>query len=450
METDIYRLYFVLFIVFVIIKAIYSAFEFAIVEVNDNKVKNLAKNDVRYKKLLKLISAPSKMKSSLAVAKIFCIIFIVLFFMLSNTFISSIYVYENISNLISYIGFTDNDISIIVAMIILILLLVIVLVIFLSVFTDIIPKRIAEKNIDRLALFSVPFINFIIVVFKPITLIIDGISFVICKIFGLSTNSKNDIVTEEEILMMVEAGNETGVIEESQKDMINNIFEFEDVNICDVMTHRKDIKAIDIKSKISDVIYIAINDGFSRIPVYQDNVDNIVGIIYVKDLLCLVGCDNTEKFDVNYFLRKVMYVPEYCKCSEVFESMTIKKVQLAIVVDEYGGTAGLVSLEDLVEEIVGNIQDEYDVEEKDIEEISEGVFTIDGATDPEDVCSTLKINLPDEHNYDTMSAFIVDLIGHIPNENELATVEYQGVTFTVLIVEDNWISKIKAVTKVRT
>jgi putative hemolysin len=117
---------------------------------------------------------------------------------------------------------------------------------------------------------------------------------------------------------------------------------------------------------------------------------------------------------------------------------------MAIVVDEYGGTAGLITMEDLLEEIVGNIQDEYDQEEKEIEEISEGVYTMDGSTDAEEVCSMLGITLPEEHNYDTMSAFIVDLLGHIPDEDELATVEYQGVKFTVLIVEDNWISKIKA------
>lgn len=447
METDINRLYVVLCVVFMILKALYSAFEFAIIEVNDNKVKNLAENNEKYKELLKLISLPSKFRISLSVAKTFGIVFIVLFFILSDLFNSLLY--NNILNIICSITNTNYDTNVIVAEYISLFLFVIILVVFFNVFTDIIPRRIAEKNIDGLALFSVPFINFIIIVFRPLTLIIDGISFLICKVFNLSTNKKNDVVTEEEILMMVEAGNETGVIEESQKDMINNIFEFEDVTICDVMTHRKDIIAVDIKSKISDVVYIAINEGFSRIPVYQNNIDNIIGVIFVKDLLSLVGCKDSEQFSVSQFVRKVMYVHEYCKCSELFESMTIKKLQMAIVVDEYGGTAGLITLEDLIEEIVGNIQDEYDQEDIEIEEISEGVFTIDGSTDIEDVCQTLHITLPEEHNYDTMSAFVVDLLGHIPDEDEVATVEYQGVSFTVLLVEDNWISKVKAVTKVK-
>lgn len=447
METDINRLYMVLSIVFMLLKALYSAFEFAIIEVNDNKVKNLSENNNKYKKLLKLISSPSKFKISLSVGKTFCIIFIVLFFILSD--LLNPLLYNNILSIIHGINNTNYDINVIIAEYISLFLFAVILVVFLNVFTDIIPRRIAEKNIDGVALFSVPFINFVIVIFRPLTLIIDGISFLICKVFGLNTNKKNDVVTEEEILMMVEAGNETGVIEESQKDMINNIFEFEDVTIYDVMTHRKDIIAVDIKSKISDVVYIAINEGFSRIPVYQNNIDNIIGVIFVKDLLSLVGCKDSEQFSVSQFVRKVMYVHEYCKCSELFESMTIKKLQMAIVVDEYGGTAGLITLEDLIEEIVGNIQDEYDQEDVEIEEISEGVYTIDGSTDIEDVCRTLHITLLEEHNYDTMSAFIVDLLGHIPNEDEVATVEYQGVSFTVLLVEDNWISKVKAVTKVK-
>lgn len=245
--------------------------------------------------------------------------------------------------------------------------------------------------------------------------------------------------------MMVDAGNETGVIEESQREMINNIFEFGDADISDVMTHRKDICAVDVNSKIGDIVYLAINEGYSRIPVYQESVDNIIGIIYVKDLLCLVGCEHSEDFTVNQFMRKVKYLPETCKCSDAFETLTKEKAQCAIVVDEYGGTAGLVSLEDILEEIVGNIQDEYDNEKAEIVQISDNIYTISGDTHPEDAEEILGIELPKEHNYDTMSAFIVDLLGRIPEEDETPTVKYENVEFTVLLVEDNWISKIKAV-----
>ena len=239
------------------------------------------------------------------------------------------------------------------------------------------------------------------------------------------------------------------IVDQNEKEMINNIFEFNDVIVSEVMTHRKDINAIDTKSNISDLVRIAVNEGYSRIPVYQDNIDNIIGIIYVKDLLILIGYQEVKTMNINHFIHKAMYVPESSKCSEVFESMSVKKVQMAIVVDEYGGTAGLVTMEDILEQIVGNIQDEYDDDGKEFEEVSNGIFIIDGSTDPEDLSEVLGITLPEDHNYDTMSAFIVDLIGHIPTEDETSTVEYQNVTFTTLLVEDNWISKIKAIVKVK-
>jgi putative hemolysin len=425
-------------VLFMVLRGVYTAFESAILEVNETKIKSLADTDRKYRKLLKLVSSPKRLRVSLSVWRAFCIIAMVLCFVESNAF--DVWVYSGISKLLESISVAYEGVVSLLAM----LLYAFVLVVLVIAFTDVLPKHVAEKYIDGLAIYSVFWVRAIEVILKPLTLLIDGISYVVCKLLGLRSSNDNDIVTEEEILKMVETGNETGVIEESQKDMINNIFDFEDVTICDVMTHRKDIIAIDINSKISELVYIANNEGVSRIPVYESNVDNIVGIIYVKDLLSLVGCKDSEKFDVSQFVRKVMYVHEYCKCSELFKSMTKKKLQMAIVVDEYGGTAGLITLEDLIEEIVGNIQDEYDQEEREIDEISEGVFTIDGSTDIDDVCSVLGITLPQEHNYDTMSAFIVDLLGHIPDEDELAVVKYQGVTFTVLLVEDNWVSKIKA------
>ena len=158
-----------------------------------------------------------------------------------------------------------------------------------------------------------------------------------------------------------------------------------------------------------------------------------------------MGCEHSEDFTVRQFMRKAVYLPETCMCSDAFETLTREKAQCAIVVDEYGGTAGLVSMEDMLEEIVGNIQDEYDDEKAEILNIDEGVYIITGDTNPEYVEKILGIELPERHNYDTMSAFIVDLLGRIPEEDETPSVRYGGVEFTVLLTEDNWISKIKAV-----
>ena len=170
-------------------------------------------------------------------------------------------------------------------------------------------------------------------------------------------------VTEEDILHLVNAGNENGVIEEQQREMINNIFEFDDIPISDVMTHRKELVAIDVKMAIADVVKLAQDEKYSRMPVYQDNIDNIIGVLNAKDLLGLIGRQDISGYGVRYFMREALFVPETAKCDDVLSEMSRQKAQMAIVVDEYGGTAGVVCMEDILEEIVGNIQDEYDEEE---------------------------------------------------------------------------------------
>ena len=255
---------------------------------------------------------------------------------------------------------------------------------------------------------------------------------------------KPDAVTEEDIIQMVEEGNETGVIEESQREMINNIFEFDDIVVSDVMTHRTEIVAVEVEEPISSVIHTVIQEGYSRMPVYQGNIDNIVGILMAKDLLCLAGQDNLEHYHIRRIMREVVFVPETAKCKHVLQEMALKKSQLAVVVDEYGGTAGIVSMEDILEEIVGNIQDEYDEEEIEMRKVSDAVYIIKGTADPDDILPQLGIALPEGREFDTMSGFVVELLGRIPEAEETPSVQYESVLFTVLLIEDNWVSKIKA------
>ena len=255
---------------------------------------------------------------------------------------------------------------------------------------------------------------------------------------------KPDAVTEEDIIQMVEEGNETGVIEESQREMINNIFEFDDIVVSDVMTHRTEIVAVEVEEPVSSVIHTVIQEGYSRMPVYQGNIDNIVGILMAKDLLCLAGQDNLEHYHIRHFMREVVFVPETAKCKHVLQEMALKKSQLAVVVDEYGGTAGIVSMEDILEEIVGNIQDEYDEEEIKMRKVSDAVYIIKGTADPDDILPQLGVTLPEGREFDTMSGFVVELLGRIPEAEETPSVQYESVLFTVLLIEDNWVSKIKA------
>jgi len=417
--------------IFILIRAFYTACEYALIEVNDSRVKALAERDGKYKKLLEVISKPQKTRAAFSSHRALSSIIISFLTVMSFSM-----PFENL--LKKYINNITADILALA-------MLIIVLGIVLVVFTDVIPKKIAGHHADKFALFCLKPVAVLKVIYYPFSCITSGISWAMCRIFGLSTDSAKDTVTEEEILMMVEAGNETGLIEESQREMINNIFEFDDSVVSDVMTHRKDLTAVDIDSKIGDVVYLAINEGYSRIPVYEKTVDNIVGILNVKDLLCLVGCENSEDFNIRQFMRKPEFVPENAKCNDVLEEMTRHKTQMMIISDEYGGTLGIVTMEDLLEEIVGNIQDEYDDDEADISEIDNGIFIINGSADPEDIFPKLGIEIPDDNNYDTMSAFFVDRFGRVPNTDEKAEFQYNNVIFRVLLVEDNWVKKLKAV-----
>ena len=251
--------------------------------------------------------------------------------------------------------------------------------------------------------------------------------------------------TEEEIKQLVDEDKNVGELEVSQREMISNIFELDDLNAGDIMTHRTDIEAVDLNASLADVAALAIKEGFSRIPVYDEDLDNIVGIIYVKDLLKFIGTKISPDESLKDYIRAPLFVPETIDCGKLFTRMTETRIQLAIVVDEYGGTAGLVTMEDILESIVGNIQDEYDDEQEEVEQIDEHTYTFDGATDIEDVSEILNVQIPDG-DYDTIAGFVINLLGFLPTgeEKNPIEVEYENIVFTVLKVVDRRIELIKA------
>ncbi len=260
------------------------------------------------------------------------------------------------------------------------------------------------------------------------------------------------VTTEEEVMDMVEALSKTpdpdgdeSMIEKSSAQMINNIFEFDDLSAADVMTHRTDIVGVELSVSLDDLIYLALDKGFSRIPVYDDSIDKIVGIIIVKDLLCLVGKDDLSGFSARDFLRDVPFIPESCSCADTFRSLIDMKSGMAVIIDEYGGTAGIVTLEDIIEAVMGNIQDEYDDEATAIERTGEDMYEVLGNSDPEEVLSLFGAELPEEHEYETIAGFITDKLGYIPEGDELTppVVDYEGVHLVVLEVEDRIIKKVQ-------
>lgn len=260
---------------------------------------------------------------------------------------------------------------------------------------------------------------------------------------------KRESTTKEEIRQLVDEDQAKGELEASQREMIHNIFDFDRLCAEDIMTHRTEIEAVEETATIGYAAAFALEAGCSRIPVFREDLDNVQGILYVKDLLPFVGKSVPAGTRLTDYVREPLFVPESIPCGKLFATMTDKRIQMAIVVDEYGGTAGLVTMEDILESIVGNIMDEYDEEEADVIQTGEHTFTFDGSVDMEDAEKALGVPLP-EGDYDTLAGFLISRLGYLPTgkETQPVTVDYENVHFTVCGVEERRIERIKAEVKV--
>lgn len=318
----------------------------------------------------------------------------------------------------------------------------VILSFFSLVFGELVPKKIAIQNAESVSFFVVGTLLLISKVFNPFIKLLSASTNLIIRIMGMDPNKNEQTVTEEEILMMVDAGEEKGTIEESAKDMIVNIFDFDNIPVKEVMTHRTDIIAIEDTEPVNNVVSVAIKNGFSRIPIYHEDIDDIVGIVYVKDLLKYVCSDLPEKTQLKNIMRQAIFVPDSKRCNQLFAEFTSTRKQIAIVVDEYGGTEGLVTMEDLVEAIVGNIQDEYDQEETEIKRINENTFTVDGNTSLEEIEDLTGLKFRNQ-NYDTIAGLIIDRLGTIPKQGEHPYIQISDVKFTVQEVTERKILSVQ-------
>lgn len=426
-------IYLLILVVLVFVNGFFAASEMAMVTLNDAKLKLMSEDGNRKAKLVqKLLNQPTKFLASIQVGVT------VAGFMTSA--VAADKFAGPLANLIYAIAKTRYDL---IHTIVLILLTV--LLAFISiVFGEMVPKRIAMNNPERVSFAFAPILMFFYRLSKPAIFLLSKTTNGTLRLLGINPNGQPEEVTEEEIMMMVDVGKENGVIEESQKDMIAGIFEFDDTTADEVMTHRTEIVAVEINSHIDEVISYTVNEGYSRIPVYEDDLDNIVGVVYVKDLLKYVGKNIESEVTIKDCMRKALYIPESIKLREVFTKLTENRMQMAIVVDEYGGTAGIITMEDLLESIVGNMQDEFDDEEEEISRESDTVFTIEGTAPLDEVAPLLDITIPDDTEYDTIGGFLTGLLERIPDEDENPEIEFDYVKFTVLSVEERRIASIRA------
>lgn len=424
----------ILLFVLIFINAFFAASEIAVITVNDNKLRHMAEEGNEKASLLaRLLSQPSSFLAAIQVG-------VTLAGLLSSAIAS-----ESFADRITML-FAGTTVSPSLVKALSIIVITILLSYFTLVFGELVPKRIAMQNPEKIAFGVVGTLNFVSKVFRPFVAFLAFSTNSIVRLFGISGEAESNNVTEEEIRMMVDVGEETGVIEESEKEMINNVFEFNDRFAYEIMTHRTDISAVELTATLQEIIEIGLNEGYSRIPVYEDDLDDIVGVLYVKDLLRFVGRELDKEFDIRDFMHPPLFVPESKRCRELFKVLKLQKMHMAIVIDEYGGTAGIVTMEDLLESIVGNIQDEYDHEEEEFSVIDESTFDIDGTTDIEEVCRLLDTELP-EGEYDTLGGLIIEKLGRIPRENEHPSIDMGGFTFTVESVDERRIDRVKAVRK---
>lgn len=423
----------VLLLALILVNAFFSMSEIAIISLNDNLIEKMAEEGhKKAKKVVKLTSNSSRFLSTIQIG-------VTLAGFLTSASASQTFaemlakafegtVVERVlgANLI-------NGISVV--------LITLVMSYFSLVFGELAPKKIGMQKPEQISFKVVGVLLFISKVFSPVVKFLSLSTNGVVRLLGFNPHADEETVTEEEIRMLVDVGGEKGVIEDVQKEMINNIFEFDDLDAGDIMTHRTDMTAVEIEDPIMEAVNLSIEHGYSRIPVFKDDPDNIVGIVYIKDLLKFVGksLPNTSLQDV---MRSPMFVPESKICGDLFKEMTATRTQMAVVVDEYGGTAGIVTLEDIVEAIVGNIQDEYDNEDEEVSRINETTFTVEGIMNFDEVEELAHRKLP-EGDYDTVAGFIISELGYLPKDGEMNEIVVENVKFTVLAVDNKRIEKVR-------
>nr|WP_294681657.1 hemolysin family protein [uncultured Anaerotignum sp.] len=265
--------------------------------------------------------------------------------------------------------------------------------------------------------------------------------------YRVQENERN--VTEEEFRQMLDDSGNSGTIDASVKEMLNNIFELSNSSAGDIATHRTDIVAVPVDATLEEIKNVTAEEKFSRIVVYDESIDNVVGVYHVKDMVKYILADVTRVEEGHFHLKEILmqpyFIPFSKKVDELLAEMKQEKVHLAIVIDEYGGTAGIVTMEDIMEEIFGNIFDEYDEEEEeDITEVAEGVYRIDGSTDLQDVEERLGITFEENEDYDTLGGYLIGQLGHIPEENEVIEMKLCGWLFQVELFEEKRILKVLA------
>ena len=417
----------IILIVLILLNSYFAATEIAFISLNDAKIEKEAKQGKKKaKQIQKMLKNPSKFLATIQIG-------ITLAVFLSSAFASEAFANKLAPILNHVMPFISIDIWKNLSIIIITL----ILSYFTLVFGELVPKRLAMKYYEKIAYSTIGVIKSISIVTAPFVKLLTFSTNMISKLFGVNENDE-ETVTEEEIKMMVDQGEEKGVIEENEKQLINNVFELNDIEASEIMMHRTEMFAIEINEDLYKILDKIDEYKYSRIPVYEETIDNIKGILYLKDIL--KAMNQNKKIKIKDIIREAYFIPETKPIDEVFKQMQINKMQIAIVLDEYGGTAGLLTMEDILEELVGKIFDEYDEIETQYKKIDDNTYIVDGNIPIYEFERVMKEKIA-EGDYDTLSGYIIEKLGNFPNEK--VVLEDEKFTYKIENIVDKKIKRIK-------
>lgn len=409
-------------VILILINAFFAAAEIAVISLSETKLRKQAEEgDKKSGKLLRLMQAPDNFLSAIQIA-------ITLAGFLSSAFAADSFSDPLVRWLIEDKGFTVIPAGTLNT--VMVVLITIVLSYFSLVLGELVPKRIAMKKTEAVARATVGAVTAVAVVFRPVIWLLSKSTNGVLRLLHIDPKADEEDVSEDEIRMMVDLGEERGSIESSEKELIENIFEFNNTTAEDVMIHRTDMVMVWAEDTGDEVLSTIRESGLSRFPVYEEDADDIIGILNTRDYL--LNAQSPQPKSVRDLLRPAYFVPESVRTDVLFRDMQSKKVHMAIVVDEYGGTSGLVTMEDLLEEIVGNIYDEFDPqEEKDIEQVGENLWRIAGSCELEKVSEALDVEFPEDEESDTLGGLVFAQLSVIPEDGSQLEVDACGLHIQV-------------------
>ena len=418
----------VLIVILTLINAFFASAEMAIVSINKNKIRHLAEEGDKKAQLLeKLLNEPSNFLSTIQVG------ITLAGFFASASAATGLSVHLSKFLLLFNIPYSSN-----IALLVVTILLSYVTLVFGELF----PKRLALKKSEAIAMFSIKPIIFISKFALPFVKLLSGSTNLLLRLFKLNEDDLEEKVSKEEIRSLIEVGQEHGVINETEKDMIESIFEFDDTVAKEIMTPRTDVYLINIDTPIGEIIDELLEERFSRIPVFEDDIDNIIGILYMKDFIVQARKLGFENINIREILHTPYFVPETKNIDILFRELQNNKKTMAILIDEYGGFSGIITMEDLIEEVMGNINDEDDHEEPHIEKIDNKTFIANGLLPLDDLADCLHMELEDGYT-DTLGGFLINLLGAIPKDGKTYNISYKNINFYIEEVKEKRITRVK-------